>query len=126
MITRTSLSHPTALRAVRIACFQAAADCAATTRKQGQHERNPYPFHAELSGDVHGVSYASNRKGSSFMRADVILPTGSDLCKLRFYAAGSGNYNYVWEVADAMGAAGFTYLHRLCDALARPATEKVW
>lgn len=115
MITRTSIQHPTALRAVRVAAFQAATDCSATDTR-----------YMELDGSRHGVSYAQNRKGVTFMRADVLIPASSQVAKLRFYATGSGNYNYLWEVADAMGAAGFTYLHRLCDALARPAVEKVW
>lgn len=115
MITHTSLTHPTALRSIRNAAFHAALDCsAADTHYLGS------------DGSRHGVSYALNRKGSSFMRADVLIPVGNELCKLRFYAAGGGNHNYIWEVADAMGAAGFTYLHRLCDALARPAVEKIW
>lgn len=115
MITRTSISHPTALRSIRNAVFAAAADC---SMLKGEYDGQ--------ATDRHGVSYAKNRHGVAFVRADVILPADSDLAKLRFYAAGSGNYNYIWEVADALGSKGFTYMHRLADALASKATVKVW
>lgn len=103
MLTETSLRA--SLPAIRRALFEAAT---------------------EISGSLPGEfckAYVMNRHGKNFLRVDVERPISGLVI---FRAWGPESRPFQHHLAVAFGTEGFAYVHRLCDALASPATEKVW
>lgn len=102
MLTQTSLKHPRTQRAIACAAFEAASHA---TEKQ------------------FGKAYVARADGNNILRVDFRLTEGEHGSLMVW---GPESRIFIGKVSRSMGLSKFLYIHRLCDALASPATEKVW